>query len=198
MSDFVLLGLDGEMTGTGGANAHEKFQLIQVGLAYGAPDPGIDIFVHDIGYQKFHFTAKALEVNGFTKERINAGMSPQHVDAKAVLWLEERGLVGQQQLVPVGWNVAGFDVPFFRQYLPGLSACLSYRTLDLNALVFAYSLAHGLPYERVKKAAKKHAQREMRIAGFDDNWHDAGYDAAAALFSLDYLINLMKKGTGNL
>ncbi len=190
MNDATFVGLDGEMTGTAGPKAWETFQLVQAGFAVRDGD-NLSIFASDIGYSKFHFQKQSLKVNGFTKERIRSGPWKEAVDANALNWFKRKGLI-DRKLVAIGWNVAGFDMPFFREYLPRTTELFSYRTCDPNAIIFAYSQANGVSYGTVKKEAKNHGKREMKIHGHEANWHDAGYDAGASLYSFDFLCDLIE------
>ena len=85
-----------------------------------------------------------------------------------------------------GWNVGAFDLPFVRDTLPGLASLLSRRSVDLNAVCF--TLGGTLPYfgsrpkwNTWKRLSKEAAQAELTAISVAPKWHDAGYDALAAL-----------------
>jgi hypothetical protein len=188
-----FLGLDGEMTA---ADLAAGGRLCQVGLALALPDGGIDIFRSDIGWQPgdYHWEDQALAVNGFTHERIQAGPPPGDVDAAVLEWLRGHGidLARRGQIVPTGWNVAGFDMPFVWHALPQASRAIGRRSHDLNSVCFL--LHETVPYEGSqpkwsgwKKIAHRKAEERLSALGIAPAWHDAGYDAAASLAARDFL-----------
>ncbi|MDQ3646578.1 MAG: hypothetical protein M3345_06540 [Actinomycetota bacterium] len=122
-----FIGVDGEMTGTDGPAVH---QLIQIGVAT-APD---EVFVSDIGYDKWSENPESMAVHGFSAERIRAAPRADAVDAELCGWLGDKVVGSGRGLIAVGWNVAAFDLPYVRQYLPRFSSHLSGRSVDLNAV----------------------------------------------------------------
>ena len=103
----------------------------------------------------------------------------------------------------VGWNVAGFDRRFLRRQLPLLNGVFSYRTLDLNAVVFAMTEAgmhaptgRAWTYDRLKRDVKTHAADYARtILGYEEAWHAAGYDALCSLLAYERLRSLLRPST---
>lgn len=185
---LIFVGLDGEMTGTtkkGEGQASEKYQLIQIGLSVEAVGMPNATFVSDIGYASWNETKEAMEVNKFTAERIRAGPSGLKVDAEALTWLESKLGSGIRDLHAVGWNVGSFDLPFVQKYLPNLGDRFSYRSVDLNSVVYAIVGPEGTfeEYDGLKAKAKQYAEKELGEA----RWHDAGYDAAASLLAFRFL-----------
>jgi len=189
----TYLGLDGEMSGT--TSSH---QLIQIGLAIGARDTlGLDV-----GWLAgtYRVDPESLQVNGFDHARIQQGQPPEVVDVACVAWLDLRfpGMHAKQ-LIPVGWNVAGFDMPFVRRDLPKLGARLSYRSVDLNAVCFALDgkVAAGTDgqvrprsWEWWKKDVKRLALEAMG-AGVAKP-HDAEWDAVVSLQAFRVLQGIVR------
>ena len=199
MTQIRYAGLDGEMTGSGSREsgpAAEKYQLIQIGLATMqiGERPEAIVFVpktlrtytSDIGYQQWNSQVQAMEVNKFTSERIRAGPIPSAVDADAAKWLDERVGPGKRDLHAVGWNVGSFDMPFVARYLPNLFDRFSYRSVDLNSIIFSMADTDD-EYKALKHKAKTRAESALRVIGIEPNYHDAGYDAASALMAFKYL-----------
>lgn len=204
MTQLRYVGLDGEMTGSGSREpevvASKKYQLIQIGLATMEMSERPDLytlrtFVSDIGYSDWPFGGsyqlEAMEVNKFTPERIRAGPRPGLVDSTACAWLNKRlGLredgTAKRDLHAVGWNVGAFDMPFVREYLPTLGDRFSYRSVDLNSIVFSKADTVD-EYHELKGKAKSGAEVLLRKMGIQPNWHDAGYDAANALMAFKLL-----------
>lgn len=182
------VGLDGEMTGTtkrGEGPAPEKYQLIQIGMATSVTD----IFTSDIGFQVWNSTEQAMAVNHFTPERIRAGPLPGMVDEEACKWLDAKVGPGVRDIHAVGWNVGAFDMPFVNKYLPATGDRFSYRSVDLNSIVYGIIGLEGTDkqYDRVKRAAKGYAETELKKVYPNPAWHDAGFDAAAGLLAFEYL-----------
>lgn len=201
MAKPTFIGLDIE---TSASNLLGK--TIQIGIARGTESS----FVSDIGWStvEFHETARleegdeierglvlieteALKVNRFDIARIRAGRPAWQIDSEAAEWISQWG----KGLHCVGWNVGSFDMPFVRRDLPNLAKHLSRRTVDLNALCFALGSQSQLFDERApgweffKKRSKRYAEE---ILGHTQ-WHDAGYDAKAALLSFRWLSDQMGK-----
>jgi hypothetical protein len=161
----------------------EVHSLIQVGLASGLgewmscdvqPYPGPVVI-----------SPEALAVNGFTPERISAGLYPREADELCSEWLAKR--FGDERLVPVGWNVGTFDMPFVLMTLPLTAAHFGYRSCDLNAVLFAKTFSTGWEvkgsFDQLKGGTK---ERVAGLLGWE-HWHDAGYDALASLAALHVL-----------
>lgn len=184
-----FVGLDGEMTAVGSDldGNSPPARLCQIGVALGAAE----VFTSDIGWLPgdYGWTQQALDVNGFDFERISSGPSASEVDVELFSWLTERG-VGAKEGIPVGWNVMSFDMQqFVIPTLPLTASLFSYRGVDLNSLVFALQQSRMVPRnlegnESKWKAAAKAASAQ--ILG-NENWHDAGYDAAASLVQFYWL-----------
>jgi len=184
-SDRVTFaGLDGEMTGSDVA----RHQLIQIGVALSEED----VFAARIGWPDFEYDPEALAAIGIAREDVPIGPDAGEVDRRLVAWLRSRG-VEAGTLVPVGWAVSDFDLPFVRKTLPGFSAMLHHHSVELNAVV--YSLAAAKPYlgERPPFATWKRMARripELRVLslrGTPPKAHDAGEDALTSLMSWIWL-----------
>jgi len=176
--NFEFVGLDIETTGS---DINSNHGLIQIGVDFGAGAR----FVSDV---KPHVGAaidweEAMTVNKFTIERLEAAPDRLAVDLQLHTWLAKQG-AEKRRLIPVGWNVAGFDMPFVRRYLPSAATMFSYRSVDLNAICFTMSGSKH-PFEEWKRQAKKIAADAIAAEDdrFEPAWHDALYDARAALHS---------------
>lgn len=174
-----LIGLDLETSGLD----PQKHVVLQVGLALDETD----IFRSDVGWghQEWEEAEKeALAVNGFTYARVLDGPRAYQVDQAMVAWLAQRSYVAPRSLCPVGWNVAGFDMPFFALAFPATNRLMHYRTVELTAICVALELAGGADAWDIKRAAQAHAAKE--VVG---KIHEAGFDAAAGIAALHYLVN---------
>lgn len=174
-----FIGVDGEMTGTDGSAVH---QLIQIGVAT-APD---EVFVSDIGYDEWRQNEDSMRIHGFSPDRIRAAPRPEAVDTAVTQWLSDKVVGAEKGLIAVGWNVCGFDLPYVRNYLPRLGGFISRRSVDLNGVCFTFAGGAGSRWKTLKKRSKVYAEERLGRA----EWHDAGYDAAAALLAWEYFKNL--------
>lgn len=187
----VLVGLDGEMSGTDLTAGH---RLIQAGLAVRAED-GIHLFSSLIGWSEPDLTwdSEAQAVHQIERAAVLAAPSPLEVDAAAAAFLHEAtGELGGRTLISVGFNVAAFDHPFFRATLPETMRNVSRRAIELNSLCFALDgLRDGSgrvrSWQRWKEDACAWADERLAADGAAGGPHDAGWDAGRALYVLEYL-----------
>lgn len=135
-----------------------------------------------------------MEANGFDRGRIIEAPRPAEVEAALIDYLLRiGGRRGERLLVPVGWNVGSFDMPFFRRTFPEAAKLFSRRSVDLNSVCFTFgSLLFGDPAARTwdawKEQAKHFADRAL-YGVIPGGRHDAYYDAAAAVVEWMYLRN---------
>jgi DNA polymerase III epsilon subunit-like protein len=192
-TDWVFIGLDGEMSSaditTGGA-------LIQAGAA--SLDPAtntVEVFSSLIRPpSRYEWSERAAAVHGISEEQLKAAPSAEQVDEELHEWLLAHGAVAERRVVvPVGLNVASFDLPFFKTALPRATALLARRSVDLNAVLF--TLEHWDPnpksaprdFAAWKRSMKTHANRVILERGLGAREHDAGFDAAQALIGWHWL-----------
>lgn len=184
---MLLAGLDIETTGLDMKQGH---RLIQIGISVLDTETGKtnDYYsdVRPVG--KIMYSDHALKVNGFTKRRIKKARSQDSVDA--ILW-------GQMladgykldSLIPVGFNVIMFDMPFIRKELPLVATLFTYpteqrstRAIDLMSLGLFYEFKTGTPYDSLKKDVREYVEK---VFGYEKH-HDALYDAKAAIETLRF------------
>jgi hypothetical protein len=185
---WLLLGLDGEMSS---AELAEGGKLIQVGCAVWTGEPGgnIDTYTSLIRWDEMQWSPRAAQVHGITREEVQNARNRQVVDDEFHAWLTQHGAIqGRRILIPIGLNVAAFDMPFFRDALPKSTALFARRAVDLNALCFTYAGWDPNPrttgprdFSGWKKSMKAAANKELLARGTPTAEHDAGYDAAQAL-----------------
>lgn len=210
MARPVFVGLDLETTA-----GHQLGRICQVGVAFNA----LETFCEDVnpGNQKNAIVVErwidssmtwpggdawlvetaALKVNGFDSDRMAAGAPTALIDTALADWLHEqceRMGVKRGNLIPVGYNISGFDMPFVNRELPQTASFFSRRTVDLNALCFALGASSqffddaGMGWEGWKKRSKRYASQVLGTP----HWHDAGFDATAALLMFLYLHQEMR------
>lgn len=200
---LVNIGLDGEMSG---ADIEDGCRLIQIGAGAWTDQEGGDLSVFSslIGYPKNSWTTqswqeRAEQVHGITRETLADAPTAAQVDDQFAEWLLDNGAVeGRRVIIPVGFNVVAFDLPFVRATLPRSSRLLSRRGLDLNAVLFTFAGWDPNPAATGTQLRDFHAwKRSMRVAANKQLLssvlyasqdaaagqleHDAGFDAAQAL-----------------
>lgn len=179
MKKDLFLGLDIEATGSD----LSRHGLIQIGV-FIAPDRR---FVSDVRpWDGVEHDPKAATIHGISRERQDAAPTSFAVDRDLSRWLAANWAVHGH---PVGFGVAGFDMPFVRKFLPETGRMLSYRTVDLAGVVYTLSEASESTAKELKADAKKYAVE--KIGG--ERWHDAGFDAEAAYWSWRYLVDLLRE-----
>lgn len=178
------IGLDFETSGT---DPWGDAVPIQLGM-WAADVP----FARDIGrwdWSEFTWSEESFAIHGITKEVLASAPPVWQVDIRAANFLLDRDMGSRMWNVIVGWNVAGFDRQFITRWMPNLNRLLSYRTVDLNALVFAKAGDNEGAYQDIKVHAKGYAADKI---GGPENWHDAAYDARAAIYSLEFLTEVIR------
>ena len=216
MKPYRLVGLDLETTGSDAAASH----VIQLGVYVPSGEPlprrpgelrSIDVLfdvlsldVCPIGWEDvdlvrrqralgdpfYAFSEDARRVNGFTDERVAAGVKARKLDVIARGCLDQ--LAPEVRLVPVGWNVGSFDMPILRRELPETARRFGYHAVDLNSLV--YALADGPPaFDDLKRRAKDYAAERAASYGIEAQPHDAGYDAFEAVLAFGYLRRVLRE-----
>lgn len=187
----LLIGLDGEMSDS---DLDQGAVLIQIGVCDDYGNTFESLLGHDAGWYK---TEQASAVHKIPDEDIIAAQRPNQVDARLHLWLQERlndawvrgENNGIRPFVPVGWNVGNFDMPFVRAFLPMSSRLISRRSLDLNSLCYAFEDSR-VTYQGERLSFSRWKEKAMDYAGGvlgDSNWHDALFDAQAALKAYEFL-----------
>lgn len=185
------IGLDFESSGTDPWGKHVPIQLgmaIQLPRRTMTEAPEFAPFVSLIGgwdWAEFEWSEEAAKVHSISREVLVKADPVWVVDIKAAAWLiEQIGYAGRMYNITVGWNVAGYDRQFVTRWMPNLNRLLSYRTLDLNALVLA-EVGDEKGYKDVKQSAKNYSNGLLGIT--EASRHDALIDATAALLELEYL-----------
>lgn len=190
----LFIGLDGEMSDN---DIDNGAALIQIGFAI-LKDDGLNatystinpILVDD---GQLHWSDEAAKVHNIPLEEVFNSPVSFEVDRQMKDWLiNKAGLDPKSRInnVPVGWNVAGFDMPYLKKYLPASYALFSRRTVDLNAICFALGGAVKSA-EWWKKAAKEYAE-EMCPPTEGYGPHNAGWDAIMSIYCFEYLSSAVR------
>ena len=205
-SPWVFIGLDGEMSS---AELEQGGRLIQVGAAVWSGRPGEDcetfsslIFLDE----SMPWSERAAQVHGIPRADLASAPSPVEVDKLFYAWLIAHGAQeGSRIIVPIGLNVAAFDMPFFRLTLPRSSSLIARRAVDLNAICFSYDGWDPNPrsdgsrdFAGWKRSMKIAANTWLSEHGVPVREHDAGYDALQALVGWWWLREQLKTPVAHL
>lgn len=176
------LGLDGEMTG----GDVFKNELCQIGLATETGEK----FESDIRCTLEHIDDDAMAVHGIDRGWLKEGApAPAVVDQRATEWFNKQTKLAKA--IPVGWGVSYFDMPFVRRTLPQLAQRISRQSMELGAAGYLLAKTLGLNPKTLKNHAKKYAES---MIGETSRWHNAGYDALAAIYGFEYYQRVIKNG----
>lgn len=183
---MIFTGLDLETSGS----SHEASVPIQIGIALPSKESyGGYIGRWDWSQPESQWCEVAEGIHGIAKEQLHEAPNNLIADYLAHRWLEKRR-VGNQSFCMVGFNVAGFDMPFVKRYLPTLMGLYTRRSVDLNAVCFSMAEPGKASFDRIKRDCKEYAAEQMG----DDQWHDAEFDAIAAMYSYEYLRAAQRDG----
>jgi DNA polymerase III epsilon subunit-like protein len=199
-TNWVFIGLDGEMSS---ADLDQGGRLIQVGAAIWSGQSGgsTETFSSLIFLdESMPWSERAAQVHGIPRADLASAPSPIEVDELFYTWLLEHGAQeGARIVVPIGLNVAAFDMPFFRLTLPRSSSLIARRAVDLNAICFSYEGWDPNPRSNAtrdfagwKRSMKLAANSWLAQYGIPVREHDAGYDALQALVSWWWLREQIK------
>ena len=193
-----FIGLDLE---TSGSDIDTGAVPIQLGIATITTEGNPAVFDSKIHWPVFHgppaydtvptWSIEAEAVHNIPKEDLLLAPRTSVVESNAYGWLSRYApATSRAARIPVGWNIAGFDMPFVRRYLPGVQAGISYRSIDLNAVCFSIGAA-GIRsplggvwrFKGVKGFVKDLSGQKAEEATGRVAWHDAGFDALAGLYA---------------
>lgn len=181
------LGLDCEMTGTNMDAGHE---LCQVGAA---TESG-EVFVSEIHCNLINVDTDSMAVHGIDPGWLKEGAPRASVVDDRLAYFIQQSMGNRHKAVPVGWGVSYFDMPWVRKYLPRTAAMLSRRSVELGSVCYTVGVTFGLSPDVLKRRAKRYAEDELTTHQGPARWHNAGFDAQAALLSWQYLMAVMKEG----
>lgn len=184
--DFDLIALDGEMSGSD-ASVHS---LLSIGCVRVS---NMDKFYAEIRQHEFMVNPEAMRVNGLNiLTRDDAILeTAEQVDERLSIWLKQSPFYQEGKkynLIPVGLNVGAFDMAFVRKFLPKSAALFGYRSLDLNALIFADAIRHQTTFKSLKHAAKEIGKSFAHHYVPDLAPHNALYDAYMNVGMLEYAL----------
>lgn len=183
---ITYIGMDFEASGTNPWGMHVPIQL---GFAL-SHDREAESLIGGWNWNEWEWQEEAFGVHGITKDRLLGAPRVADADILLAASLLNMGVKSKERMwnVPVGWGVAGYDQQFITRWFPCLRRLLSRRSVDLNALTYSLAGESEREYGNIKKRVK----RETAESLMSEDWHDALYDAKAALVSYDILKRMMR------
>lgn len=187
----MYIGLDFETTGLDPL----KHVPLTLGLAW---ESASGIVSHEFTF-KFpssgRWDVEAMHVNKINPEMYSV-VRPEYIaeDIDRMDWeicsflMEREWSPFDKSLIPVGWNVGGFDMRFMQTFFPQASKFFSHRYMELNSL--AYAADFFSPYKSnvpIKEACKGWAETAGQHDGHEVNWHNAEWDAIASVYSFKFM-----------
>ncbi len=186
--DFDIISLDIETSGS----ESEEHTILSIGCVRLSD---LTPYYADVRHDSLVVAPAAMRVNGINITEVASQENRQtltQVDKQFREWLKSDSFYEEGKkyaLIPMGMNVGTFDMEFVREHLPKSADLFGYRSLDLNALIFADALRRGEKFQTVKRAAKvlgmSYAQEHVPHL----KPHHALYDAYSNIGVLNYLVN---------
>lgn len=93
----------------------------------------------------------------------------------------------ERQLIAVGFNVGGYDLPILRRDMPKMAKFFHYRTLDINSVLFMDAKRQHKDFKEHKDLVIAEAVRRLEAMAYPSHRHNAGYDARMALMCMQVL-----------
>ena len=148
-------------------------------------------------WNEYEWNEEAAQVHNIPREELASADPVWKVDILLASDLIRAGLGSRMWNITVGWNVAGYDRQFITRWFPNVNRLLSYRTIDLNALVFLRANGMESEYKRIKSLVKQYANDRLGVTE-ENGRHDALVDARAALLEYEALQKLQRMASGTM
>ena len=133
-------------------------------------------FYKEIKYEELLINPSAIEVNGFDFTS-QAGRIPLlQTDEEAVSFIK-RYYKPDIKPIPIGLNIAGFDMQFIHRHMPLLSNRLRRKTVELNSLIYILAEKHSKDFKELKYKLVKEADERTTVMALGVEKHNALYDA---------------------
>ena len=169
-------------------------RCIQLGIAYSLTSYSSTLVrwsAHDLEHHG-HWQAEAEAVHKIPKEFVllqdhNDEYAAHNLDRRLESVFRDAYQFEEKQLIAVGFNVGGFDLPILRRDMPRMAKYFHYRTLDLNSVMFMDAKRQHRDFKMLKDLVIEEAKRRLEIAGTAEARHNAGYDAVLALVCMQVL-----------
>ena len=192
--DFDIISLDLETSGTD----ENETTILSIGCVRFSDNKS---FYADVRHKSLNVTPEAMRVNGIEITTVDdpkrIPMGGVDIDFRAWLRSDQFYKEGKTYtLIPMGMNVGTFDMKFVRKYLPKSAALFGYRSMDLNAMIFAEATRTDVPFRQVKRAAKVLGTSYAHDHVPDLGPHHALWDAYSNIGVFHYLEDAKARQVG--
>lgn len=194
MRDFDIISLDLETSGTD----ESETTILSIGCVRLSDNQS---FYADVRHKSLTVTPEAMRVNKIDIMIVDetGRKALSKVDLEFREWLRSDKFYEEGKtytLIPMGMNVGTFDMKFVRKYLPKSAALFGYRSMDLNAMIFAEAVRRNVPFMHVKRAAKVLGTSYAHDHVPDLGPHHALWDAYSNIGVFHYLEDAKAKEVG--
>ena len=185
--DFDVISLDLETSGS----EVDRHTILSVGCVRLSD---MTSFYSEVRHESFEVSPEASRIHRIDLTTRDDKKLPKmaQVDENLRTWLKGSKFFKEGKrfsLIPMGMNVAAFDMKFVQKYLPKSAALFGRRSMDLNAVLFVDALMHGHKFETTKKAAKTLGHSFALHHVPDREAHDALFDAWSNIGVLHYVVD---------
>ena len=141
---------------------------------------------YDIRHDVFTIKPESMRVNQINILEVDREdrISLEGADFSLGSWLESFNYPK-----PFGMNVGTFDMLFVKKQLPKVASLFGYRSIDLNALIFAEALKHNVDFRSVKEKLKNGAYLAVKNK-FGGKEHEALFDAYMNCYVLAQILEV--------
>jgi len=177
--DFRIISLDTETS----SNSPDTGTILSIGLV----DYESKLtFYSEVRHESLMVNPQAMATNKIDITKVNNLRNPtlENLDRMIVDWLIP---LGERQPIPLGLNVASFDLTFIKRYLTRTAARLGYRAIDINSLIYTGAAQDSSSFNKVRYPIMQEAERKTRTYYKEYKQHHALSDAIFACFCFELL-----------
>ncbi|OGH99803.1 MAG: hypothetical protein A2287_07505 [Candidatus Melainabacteria bacterium RIFOXYA12_FULL_32_12] len=145
-------------------------------------------FYREIKYNELLIMPSAIEVNGFDFTSQSNRISLLKTDEEAVSFIKKY-YKSDIKPIPIGLNIAGFDMQFIHRWMPLLSNRLSGKSIELNSFMYLLAEKHSKKFKELKEELTKEADNRTKALALGVEKHHALFDA---VFNLNLYLMIKK------
>lgn len=153
-----------------------KHSILSIGMVVSSCSlDNYDSFYREVKYDELVIVPDSIEVNGFSFLSQKGRIDPSQADEEAEEFVRKH--FHSDNINIIGLNVGTFDFQFITRQMPLLAKYLSYRTVDLNSLMYVLAEKHSRSFKDFKQELTLVANQEVEKLGLGISKHNALYDA---------------------
>ena len=164
--------LDLETSGTDS----RKHSILSIGMVVSSGNiEDYQSFYREIRYDELLIVPEAISVNKFSFTEQTGRINLNHVDEEARIFVRKHFPDAKVQVI--GLNVGFFDLQFVYQHMPKLAEISSYRSVDLNSIMYILAEKHSMNFKDFKMKISDKAHKTVQEMALGVEKHNALYDA---------------------